>query len=125
MISWLSNLHSWAQNIAQCLRAGGRFYIAELHPFSYMLGEGTPDEPLQIRYPYLTYEDGQSFEESGSYADRGRVTQANIVREWSWGLGDVVTALLSAGLKLIWLREHSEGFHPATESMTESDDGHY
>ena len=45
--------------------------------------------------------------------------------EWSWGIGNVVNALVSAGLQILWLREHPVGFCRLIPQMYEDPDGHY
>ena len=38
-IIWLPDLTRWAGSVAELLAPGGRFYLAEFHPFSVVLGE--------------------------------------------------------------------------------------
>ena len=38
-IIWLPDLSRWASTVARLLAPGGRFYMAEFHPFSVVLGE--------------------------------------------------------------------------------------
>ena len=45
--------------------------------------------------------------------------------EWSWGLGDVVNALIAAGLHIDSLKEHPLGFYPITTRFERRADGHY
>ncbi len=128
VLTWLPDLNLWARNIAQSLRAGGRFYIVEMHPLAFAMADDTDLErgAFRLGYSYLAQEDALQFnDEPGSYADRERKTTANDTREWSWGLGDVVGALLAAGLELMWLREHADGFCPQVQGMPRSEDGHY
>ena len=66
-----------------------------------------------------------AFVEAGSYADRTLPTTANDTREWSWGLGDVVNAIIGAGLTLESLNEHTVGFYPAIADCVAGADGHY
>ena len=41
------------------------------------------------------------------------------------GIGDVVNALIGAGLRIDWLNEHSLGFYPASDEFIEENNGHY
>ena len=128
VISWLPDLEVWTREINTCLRPGGRFYIVEMHPLAFaMADESEPEgDVLTLSYPYLPQDEPLRFDgDLGSYADRERPTTANSTREWSWGLGDVVNALLGAGFELRWLREHAEGFCPQVPGTSEGQDGHY
>lgn len=126
VLIWMPDLDVWAANIAGCLKPGGLFYLSEGHPLSYALSpERSVGEPLSLKYPYLAQEDPDRFTDAGSYADSGRPTKANTTIEWPWGIGDVVNALLRAGLQLRWLREHSVGFYPLLPDMTEGVDGQW
>ncbi|MEC9072878.1 MAG: class I SAM-dependent methyltransferase [Myxococcota bacterium] len=126
-LSWLSDLTEWAENIAATLRPGGRLYVVEMHPLAYALDEEwTPESgPLRVRYPYLAQESPLEFDDDGTYADRERLMKNRSTREWPRGLGDVVTAVQSAGLNLVFLREHAVGFCPIVQDMEPDDDGHY
>ena len=125
-ITWLSDLASWGRNIAQCLRSGGRFYVVDSHPLAMALDhEWTPaDGHLRLAYGYLHQDAALAFEDPGSYAARDRATEHNSTREWVWSLSDVLNALMDAGLRIQWLREHVDGFYPLLPGMEEQPDGH-
>ena len=127
VLSWLPDLTEWAAQIAACLRPGGHFYLSESHPLVWALADDNPadDGRWILGYPYLSRAEACTFVESGSYADRARSTEANETREWSWGLGDVVNALLGVGLRIEWLREHPVGFFAVNAAFQEGEDGHY
>ena len=127
VLSWLPDLELWARQIVASLRPGGRFYIAEMHPLTWAFAEerAVDGDVVRLGHPYLTQGEAARFEEGGSYADPQRRTEANATREWFWGLGDIANALLSAGLRLRWLREHDLGFYPVVPGMVEGDDGHW
>lgn len=127
VLTWLPDLAEWGRQLAACLAPGGRLYLSESHPLVWAFSEERPVEAdgLRLGLSYLAQSRPDVFVESGSYADRDLVTHANETREWSWGLGDVVNALIGAGLTLDWLREHPVGFYPAAPELTEGADGHY
>ena len=104
VIGWLPDLTKWAQVIAHFLKPGGTFYMAEFHPFAYVFDNSGAAENLTFRYPY--FHGGEVIAEmsQGSYADRS----ANItLPEYGWdhSIGEIVTALASAGLRLRFLHE--------------------
>jgi hypothetical protein len=45
------------------------------------------------------------WDEPGTYADPAAVTQHNVTYEWTHRLGEVVTALIEAGLRIEFLHE--------------------
>lgn len=127
VLTWLSDLEAWARDLAGCLKPEGRFYISEGHPLVWAFADEHPvdDGSLRLGHPYLSQPKPSSFVESGSYADREVETEINQTTEWSWGIGDVVNALIGAGLRIDWLNEHPLGFYPASEKFIEEKNGHY
>src|SRR5674536_63188 len=66
---WLGDLERWAQVIAHFLKPGGTFYLAEFHPYAFLLADDAAPESLRIGYPYFQYGRPQRFDEPGDYAD--------------------------------------------------------
>ncbi|MET4426743.1 SAM-dependent methyltransferase [Mycolicibacterium sp. 624] len=101
-IVWLPELGDWAQSIHDLLEPGGLFMIRDDHPIL-----GAMDfEPWDITDDYLSGGGVHSYEDSGSYTDNSAgqiVHTAN--HEWRHDLGEVVGALLHAGLEIVALRE--------------------
>ena len=116
-INWLPDIERWARVMVSLLASGGRFYLAEFHPATAMLG----DDDLTVRYPY--FHDGaepHEWEEAGSYADQAAVTEHNRTVEWTHGLGAVVTALIDAGLTIEFLHEFDYTLYPRWPFLTRS-----
>jgi SAM-dependent methyltransferase len=92
-IHWLPDLTRWAAVMAHLLRPGGRFYMAEFHPFAEVFA----DDELVVLDSY--FDRGPHIHTaSGSYADPTAPTTHNTRITWSHVLGDVVTSLAEAGL---------------------------
>lgn len=105
VLSWLPDLASWAETIAHFLKPGGTFYIAEIHPFAQVFYDGADAEDLQVHYRYFHEPEPYRFEDDGSYAQpQANLTEATTY-QWFHSLGDVVNAVTSAGLRIIWLHE--------------------
>ena len=51
VVGWLPDLDLWARIIAEKLRPGGIFYMAEFHPIVWMFEY--LDSPSKMKYPYL------------------------------------------------------------------------
>jgi SAM-dependent methyltransferase len=112
---WLADLSRWAEIAASCVKPGGIFYIVDMHPctnclevdestpprFSVAAPYAHPDAPLQI----LTGE-----------------TEAP-VRTWTYGLGEVVTALVRSGLHITYLHEHPTQFYRQFPALVQDESG--
>jgi 2-polyprenyl-3-methyl-5-hydroxy-6-metoxy-1,4-benzoquinol methylase len=118
-LGWLPSVRRWAGVVASILRPGGFLYLAEIHPFATLFAEGEQ----RIALPYLEHAEPLVFDDPGTYADRGAQTAHNRTTEWSHGLGEVVTALIEAGLELEWLRERVELFYDFTGWLVERSPG--
>ncbi|HEV3233481.1 MAG TPA: class I SAM-dependent methyltransferase [Candidatus Dormibacteraeota bacterium] len=104
VIGWLPDLGHWAEVVAHFLEPGGVFYIAEGHPVAWTFDDESPD--LAVRYDYFPGHFPQEFESQGSYADREEAVVNRRTYEWTWTLGQVVSALADAGLVIEFVHEH-------------------
>lgn len=102
VLMWLGDLHRWARAVAGCLTPGGTFYMSEYHPALLSLA----DEPgLSPKFPYFG---ARPIHRTGraSYADE--ISELEIPRyEWNHPVGNVVSALAGAGLRIEFLHEHN------------------
>jgi SAM-dependent methyltransferase len=106
-LNWLPDIGRWAGVVADLLRPGGFLYLAEFHPFSRVFG----DEDLTVTYDY--FQDApEVWDEPGTYADLGAETVNNRTYEWLHTLGDVLNAVVDAGLTLESLHEHDYTLFP-------------
>lgn len=100
-LNWLPDIERWARVMAALIAPGGRLYLTEFHPFAHVFA----DDELTVAYPYFHLHPFV-WDEPGSYADPDAHTVHNRSIEWNHGLGAVVSALISAGLRLEFLHEH-------------------
>jgi len=95
---WMRDLGAWAQDAARLLRPGGHLFIHEAHP----------------AVPLWTWdEDTPRIRPDRSYFSRSHVNDTYPARgavEWQWTLGQIVTAVIAAGLQVLHLAEHPEPF---------------
>ncbi len=47
------------------------------------------------------------WDEGGTYVETDAVFETNVTHSWNHGLGEIVTALLDAGMELTMLEEHT------------------
>jgi len=104
-LCWLPDIRRWAQVVAALLRPGGRLFIREGHPMLWTIEE-RDDDLLAVKYPYFEQPEPLTWTEGGTYVDTDQVFEQKISHEWNHGIGEIVTALLDAGLALTGLVEH-------------------
>ena len=120
VLIWLPDLRPWAAGIARCLKPGGAFYIVEFHPLLWMLDESGE----RLQYSYFGGAEPESFEGSGSYADRS-ADISHTSYEWGHSLSEVVNALTEQGLRLEFLHEFPYVVHPCLDFLVEAEPGRY
>ena len=102
---WLPDIRRWADVVAQLLGPGGRLFLREAHPVLLALDENRTDV-IAFAYPYFEHPEPLVFEASDTYVETDAVFSNIESREWNHGLGEIITALLDAGLLLTMLVEH-------------------
>jgi 2-polyprenyl-3-methyl-5-hydroxy-6-metoxy-1,4-benzoquinol methylase len=109
---WLPDMTRWAGVVAALLEPGGFVYLVEGHPVAQILddAQGTNvvrdyfhEQPSVEDYPY-TYTDGPALKHTRSV-------------QFQHGLGQVVTALAAAGLRIEFLNEHSFDCYQRFQSL--------
>ena len=128
VLCWLSDLAAWGQGIAGCLKPGGKFVLVDFHPAFAMF-----DEEWQLKHDYMG---GVCYEFESGVGDYVALTGAAGeidsllpgVRdfrnpypgvEFQWGIAEIVTALIDAGLQLSHLAEYNycNGFKPMSDMV--------
>ena len=103
---WLPDLARWAGVIAYFLAPGGTFYMADFHPILVIFDDVTSEEDeLRVRRSYFAGAEPLRFEEDGSYADREAELANRTTYSWPHSLGEMVSALTAAGLRIEFLHE--------------------
>jgi SAM-dependent methyltransferase len=124
VVCWLPDFHRWAEIAAGYVKPGGAFYLIESHPFSATLDDSR-ERPHRVRYPYQTGGIPMVFDDDGSYADREAVLPHKRSYEFHHGIGDIVTALIDAGLQIEFLHEFPFCAWQRFPDMTKGGDGYY
>ena len=106
-ISWLPDISRWAEIVCQFLKPGGSLYLAEAHPAAMVFDDAAvlPDGRPGYFAPYFSREP-VVMEEAHDYIDETTTAANATIYTWVHPLGDVVSALLKAGMTLDWLHEH-------------------
>lgn len=118
-IGWLPDLKPWAANIVRYLRPGGKLVFVEFHPVLWMFDNAF----TYVQYDYFNRETIME-EEEGTYADRGAAIKLPSF-SWNHDLGEVLTALLDAGLRLERFTETDGSPHDCFANTVLGADGLY
>ena len=108
VLGWLPDIRGWARVVAHFLAPGGTFFISEIHPVAQVFeNDGVAPGELRVTYPYFEHPEPLTFLVKGSYADPTADLGSDLVEHgWDHGLGEIVTALIEAGLRIETLIEH-------------------
>jgi hypothetical protein len=95
---WMPDLTRWAEDVARLLRPGGHLFLHEEHP-AHPLWSWDEDEP-RVR------------------PDRGYFARSHVndtfpgggAVQWQHTLGEIVTAVAAAGLRIVHLAEYPQPF---------------
>ncbi|MFI5779810.1 class I SAM-dependent methyltransferase [Nocardia sp. NPDC051570] len=124
-LCWLPSIERWARTVAGLLRPGGRLFLREDHPMAATLDE-TQTDRFVIGYPYFETPEPMVFNDAGTYVETEREAPAMTTHEWNHGLGEIVSALLDAGLVLTGLVEHDcAAWARLPDRMVRGEDGEY
>lgn len=124
-LNWLPSVHRWAGIVSGLVAPGGRLFLREGHPMLDTLDDRRDDRLLTVEYPYFETAVPNRWEEPYSYTGSDEQVPQPVTYEWNHGLGEVVQAVLDAGLRLTRLEEHRELEYPFFDWMQPTGDGRY
>jgi SAM-dependent methyltransferase len=121
VIDWLPSMPVWARVAAGLLRPEGRLYLRDGHPMRATLDDERDDDLLVVVHPYGAAQGPLRWDDPTTYTDGDAVLDEPITYEWNHGIGEVVQAVLDAGMRLTELWEGFELDWPALPTMVERD----
>ncbi|MGH3709819.1 MAG: class I SAM-dependent methyltransferase [Pseudonocardiaceae bacterium] len=113
-LCWLPDVARWGRVVAELLRPGGRLFICEGHPMFWSLDETS--DVLTLRYPYFEHAEPVVSDEPGTYVQTEVVFPHGLSHSWNHGLGEIITAVLDAGMRLTQLVEHERAMGGASRT---------
>jgi SAM-dependent methyltransferase len=105
-LCWLPSIERWATTVSRLLKPGGRLFLREAHPMLWALCDPRPDELLVLDYPYFETEEGTDFFELKTYVQHDGELSSPRTISFNHGIGEILTAILNAGLRLVAFEEH-------------------
>jgi 2-polyprenyl-3-methyl-5-hydroxy-6-metoxy-1,4-benzoquinol methylase len=122
-ITWLPDMERWARVAARFVKPGGFLYVAEFHPMFQVLDDAAGLTGPRLAYPYFESEPPVRSEVDGTYADLGAHVTNQLNFCFPHSLGEIVTSVIEAGLRLDFLHEFPYCTYPALPFMEQHDDG--
>ena len=101
-LCWLPSVEAWARMVGALLTPGGRLYLHDGHPVAWAMA----DDDLTLAHPYFEEADPFVDDSPDTYTDATRPLEHTRSYEWNHGIGEIVTALIRAGLRITELIEH-------------------
>lgn len=102
VLVWIPDLDRWAAIVSRALAPGGRFLLFEAHPVEMCLWG--VDGRVEITEDY--FDTGRPIESVGWSHFEGAEDAREVSVEFGWTLGQLVTALAGAGLRIERLEEY-------------------
>lgn len=124
VLAWLNDLNRWAEIIAQFLKPGGTFYIVEIHPYADTMDDwDSGGTQLGIRYSYFQSVEPFVYDAETSYAEpEAKHTEPITNYQWNHSMGEILNALIGAGLQIRFLHEFPMTVFRQLPLMEERDD---
>lgn len=127
VLCWLPDIRAWARVVAALLRPGGRLLLRDDHPFFMTVGEDV-SAGLRVEQPYFEQESPLTWDDDATYVaapDDAPMISHGVSHQWNHGIGEIITALLDAGLVLDSFEETPRSaWMPWPELMVPDGDGY-
>jgi SAM-dependent methyltransferase len=102
-LNWLPDLTRWAEVVHALLRPGGVLYLVEIHPIAFgVIEDGRTMSRHIVDAEYRAWD-----EPGGTYAAPDALLEHTTTYERDHALGDVLTAVLDAGLTIEMFHEQA------------------
>jgi hypothetical protein len=110
--------------VGTLLRPGGRLFMRECHPVVWSLRD-VGDDRLVVDGAYFERPEPERFDRPDTYAAPGTAFATADSYEWNHGLGEIVSAVLAAGLRLTALTEYDTALARSFYGMEKVNDEEY
>ncbi|NQW18080.1 MAG: class I SAM-dependent methyltransferase [Chloroflexi bacterium] len=127
VLNWLPDMVRLGGVASSLLKPGGLFHLTEHHPFAMTLNIPSDSDELLIASDYFgTKEPEMKVSEDSYVTGEGKIAHSTTY-QWQHSLSDVVTGVISSGLRLTMLQEFQFGVFPTGQPLSRREDGwwHY
>lgn len=105
-LCWLPDITAWARTVSSLLAPGGRLFIREGHPVLWAIDEEQTGG-LVLGYPYFEQSEPLVWDDSSTYVETDQSIAASVTHEWNHGIGEILSAVLDAGMTITGFVEHT------------------
>jgi SAM-dependent methyltransferase len=117
-LCWLPSVRQWAAQVAALLRPAGRLYLHDGHPLAWALA----DDDLRVEHSYFEELEPYVEDVDVTYTDGDARLTNTRAYEWNHSIGEIVTAVLDHGLRVVALAEHDWDMWPRFPWLIETAD---
>ena len=121
VLCWLGDLAHWAKIVADRVEPGGTFYLIDGHPAGDMFVVDSVGK-LGVEYGYFNSGPGR-YDSEQSYVESEERLTSPTTYQWEHSLGEIVTSLADAGLKIQFLHEFPFAAYQRISTMQMDADG--
>lgn len=115
-LCWLPDIGRWARTVADLIAPGGCLYLVEFHPVTDMFDR----DGQTVRLDYFNGE-AQVWDGEFTYTDGAKLENATVTHQFAHPLGEIVSSLIAAGLRLEFLHEFDFSMFQRFEELEEHD----
>jgi SAM-dependent methyltransferase len=121
VLCWIPDINLYARTVRHLLADDGFFYLFDGHPFRNVLLDETGSRGTdRIQGDYFRKQVWR-YENMGDYTDPDvKIPFPSF--EWDWTLGEVITALCDAGLRIRFVHEYPQYFYQGYAAYDVEDD---
>jgi len=105
-LCWLPEIRRWAEVVGDLLRPGGRLFLREGHPMLWTIDDRRDDGLLVVEDAYFEVDDPVIGDDQGTYVETEAEFEQTTTHTWNHGLGEIVSAVIAAGMEITMLVEH-------------------
>lgn len=126
VLGWLDDLDAWAAVLTDHLRPGGHLYLADIHPVASCFEHVGPGGTEFGEWSHSYFREAPiHVDADGSYADLDAEFEHTTSVQYQHALGEAVSVLAAAGLRVEFLHEFPWADFQMYEGMTEDPEGRW
>jgi SAM-dependent methyltransferase len=119
-LPWVADIDRWAATVARLLQPDGRLFVFEAHPLNWVWDTTAHRHTLRgDGASYFDHTPRPNTDFPAAAIQRFAPTGERAPDAWEhqWTLGQIVTAVAGAGLRMTWLEEYPELWWPCLERI--------